>query len=373
MRAHSSAGTSVLGDGAGLRHAALSPAWKQANLVELLTHSFGSTSSGGRIRSSSSTRSSAALSTRRSMWSNETPRTARPLSCCWRPARRRRVRRCTSSASPRRPTRSWSRPCAERPSGSLAEGAAEAAVGYLSRALDEQIDPAARAEVLVGSLLERRTSGPARPTTCGPVSSSSQAARRGAVALELGRALWFLNRSSNALAVFEQALDEFDRKRDPDLYELILAELISSAWSEAQTFPVAEARIGELDLKALHGGLGSEILLATLAHYEYRLGLRREHAIELARRALARVVGERLARVLYDTVVVLARAGLLDEAGSILDQAVAQARRRGDVFNVAFMLLWRGRWHACHGDLRAAVVDLREALDLCVAHGLLVA
>jgi len=37
----------------------------------------------------------------------------------------------------------------------------------------------------------------------------------------------------------------------------------------------------------LYGGLGSEILLATMAHYEYRLGLRRERAIELARRALA--------------------------------------------------------------------------------------
>jgi DNA-binding NarL/FixJ family response regulator len=259
---------------------------------------------------------------------------------------------------------------------SLAEGAADAAVGYLSRALDEQIDPAARAEVLVElGLAERRTSGPAAADHLrAGLELLADPARRGAVALELGRALWFMNRSSNALAVFERALDEVDRKRDPDLYELLLAELISSAWSEAQTFPIAEARIGELDLEALHGGLGSEILLATLAHYEYRLGLRREYAIELARRALA--PGNLLASgslAFYDTVVVLARAGLLDEAISILDQAVAQARRRGDVFNVAFMLLWRGRWQTYHGDLRAAVADLREALDLCVAHGLLVA
>ena len=51
------------------------------------------------------------------------------------------------------------RQAAER---SLAQGAAEAAVGYLTRALDEQIDPAARAEVLVElGLAERRTNGPA--------------------------------------------------------------------------------------------------------------------------------------------------------------------------------------------------------------------
>ena len=265
------------------------------------------------------------------------------------------------------------RQAAER---SLAEGAAETAVGYLSRALDEQIDPAARAEVLVElGFAERRTSGPAAADHLrAGLELLADPARRGAVALELGRALWFTNRSRDALEVFERALDEVDRKRDPDLYELLLAELISSAWSDARTFPIAEARIGELDLEALHGGLGSEILLATLAHYEYRLGLRREHAIELTRRALA--PGNLLASgslAFYDTVVVLARAGLLDEAVSILDEAVAQARRRGDVFNVAFMLLWRGRWQTHRGDLRAAVADLREALDLCVAHGLLVA
>ena len=69
----------------------------------------------------------------------------------------------------------------------------------------------------------------------------------------------------------------------------------------------------------------------------------------------------------------LPRSGLLDEAVSIFDQAVAQARRRGDIFNVAFMLMWRGHCQTRRGDLRAAVADLREAIDLCVAHGMLVA
>jgi DNA-binding CsgD family transcriptional regulator len=35
------------------------------------------------------------------------------------------------------------------------------------------------------------------------------------------------------------------------------------------------------------------------------------------------------------------------------------------------MLVWRGRCQTRRGDLRAAVADLREALDLCVAHGVL--
>src|SRR5262249_30473356 len=197
--------------------------------------------------------------------------------------------------------------------------------------------------------------------------------RRCEVALELGRALWFTDRIGDALAVFEQALHEVDRKEDPDLYERLVAELISSAWWHPQTYPTAEAPIAEVGLDALHGGLGSEILLATMAHYEYRLALHRELAVELARRALAS--GNLLASgsiAFYYALNVLPRAGLLDEGVSILNQAVAQARRRGDVFNVAFILLWRGKHQTHRGDLRAAVADLREAIDLSVAHGMLV-
>jgi DNA-binding CsgD family transcriptional regulator len=264
------------------------------------------------------------------------------------------------------------RQAAER---SLAQGAAEAAVGYLTRALQEQIDPAAQAEVLVElGFAERRTNGPAAADHLrAALQLLTDRPRRCAVALELGRALWYTDRIADALEVFEQALDEVDRNRNPDVYEQLLAELISSAWWDAQTCPIAEARIGEVDLDALHGGLGSERLLATMAHYEYRLGVRRELAIELARRALA--PGNLLASgstTFYYAVNVLPRSGLLDEAVPILNQAVAQARRRGDIPNVAFALMWRGKHQTQRGDLRAAVADLREATDLSVAHGVLV-
>jgi hypothetical protein len=146
------------------------------------------------------------------------------------------------------------------------------------------------------------------------------------------------------------------------------------AWWDAECYPIAEARISELDLDTLRRGLGTEILLESKAHYEYRLGLRRELAIELARRALA--PGKMLASgslAFCYTVTVQPRAGLLEEAVSIFNQAIAQTRRRGDIFNVAFMLMWRGHCQTRRGNLRAAVADLREAMDLSVAHGMLVA
>ena len=285
----------------------------------------------------------------------------------------RRVRRGTSCrVAPRADSFvvSTLRQAAER---SLAQGAAEAAVGYLTRALDEQMDPAVRAEVLVElGLAERRTNGPAAADHLrAGLRLLADPTRRCTVSLELGRALWFTDRIADALAVFEQALDEVDRKRDPDLYELLVAELISSAWWDAQTYPIAEATIGELDLDALKAGLGSEILLGTMAHYEYRLGLRREHAIELARRALApgNLPASGSLAFIY-AAMVLRGAGLPGEAISTFNHAIAQARRRGDIFNVAFMLMWRGQCQTDRGDLRAAVADLREAIELSVAHGM---
>src|SRR5215472_6205558 len=245
------------------------------------------------------------------------------------------------------------RQAAER---SLAQGAADAAVGYLARALQEQLDPAARAEVLVElGFAERRTNGPAAADHLrAGLELLTDPTRRGEVALELGRALWFTDRIADALAVFERALGEVDRERDPDLYELLMAELISSAWWNTRTFPIAEAAIGELDLDALHGGLGSAILLA--------------------RRALAsgNLLASGSIAFIY-AVNALFRSGLLDEAVPIFNQAVAQAYGRGDIFNLGYLLLWRGKCQTDRGDLRAAVADLREAIELSAAHGTRVA
>jgi DNA-binding CsgD family transcriptional regulator len=258
---------------------------------------------------------------------------------------------------------------------SLAQGAAEPAVEYLTRAVGEQVDPSVRAELLVElGFAEQRTNDPAAAEHLrAALELLPDRSRRCTVALKLGRALWYSDRIPDALAVFEQALGEVDRNRDPDLYEQLLAELISSAWWDAQTCPIAEARSREVDLDSLHGGLGSERLLATIAHHEYRLGVDRELAVELARRALA--PGNLLASgstSFYYAVNVLPRSGFIEEAVAVLDRAVAQARRRGDIPNVTFSLMWRGKHQTERGDLRSAVADLREAVDLSVAHGVLV-
>src|SRR5262249_24107661 len=84
-----------------------------------------------------------------------------------------------------------------------AQGAADAARGLLSRALDEQTDSPVRAEVLLElGLAERRTNGPAAADHLrDALELLADPSRRCAVALELGRALWFTYRIGDALVV----------------------------------------------------------------------------------------------------------------------------------------------------------------------------
>jgi DNA-binding CsgD family transcriptional regulator len=259
---------------------------------------------------------------------------------------------------------------------SLAQGAADASIEYLTRALDEQCDPEKRAEVLAElGFAERRINALAASDHLrAGLERLSGPDRRGDVALELGRALWFSDRLPEALAVFQEALQEVDRKRYPDLYERLVAELITAAWWQPETYPIAEAAIQQLDIDSLHGGFGSELLLATMSHYEYRLGADRDRAVELARRALAS------GTLLTSGVVALAYAteafpiaGLLDDALAVYRDRLMEARRRGDILDIALTFMWRGQCQTFRGDLGAALADLREAFDLIVQHDVRVA
>jgi DNA-binding CsgD family transcriptional regulator len=259
----------------------------------------------------------------------------------------------------------------------LAEGAADVAVGYLGRALDERTDASTRAELLVElGLAERLTNGPAAAQHLEQaLALAEEPAARGEIALELGRALWFTGRTVEALDVFQSALEQLDREGELDLAERLEAELVSAAWWEPQTHDVAAERLEALDVDALHGGPGSELLLANAAGWENRLARDRARSERLTRRALAsgRLEAAGAAGFAYAAASLMV-IGDFDDALAVYDRAVTDARRRGDVFHLAAMpLLWRGRCLALRGDLPAALADLREALDLADEHAVHVA
>ena len=251
------------------------------------------------------------------------------------------MRRDASCASPHGQTRSWSRRSAKRPSArSPGRGRGR---GRISEPSARGADRSGhRAEVLVElGLAERRTNGPAAADHLGAGSSSSPTGRGAARSRSSWPALWFTDRIGDALAVCQQALDEVDRQRDPDLYELLVAELISSAWWDGR--PIhrpsndRRARPGcaprwprQRDPARDDGALRVPAVPAPRARNR-------------ARQASARArepVGERLDRFLL-AAMALPQSGLLHEAVSIFDHAVAQALGAGHLQR-PFMLMWRG-------------------------------
>ena len=259
-------------------------------------------------------------------------------------------------------------------SRALAQGAAEAAVGYLTRALEEQLDPAVRAEVLVElGLAERRTNRCRGRPPAGRSRLLADPGGRGAVALELGRASGSPTGSRLPLPSSSGRSTRSTGSAIRTSHELLLAELAASAWWDPQTSSIAEARLGDSTCAR-----STEASAATSCSRPWRItrvpaGLHRDARIPLAGARSRPGTCWRAGRCILRAVVVLARAGLLDEHVRSSTTRSRRPRRRGDVFNVAFMLVWRGFCQTRRGDLRAAVADLREAMDLGVAHGLLMA
>jgi DNA-binding CsgD family transcriptional regulator len=252
----------------------------------------------------------------------------------------------------------------------LGQGAADAATGYLERALAEGLDQTTRAEVLVElGLAERLIDGPAAATHLAEgLALLTNPERRAEVALELGSTLFYLNRIGETIALFQGAVGETSRAEHPDLHERLEAELISAAWWTPETLPLAQTHLAALDPESLHGGPGSDYLLAALAFYEVRLAESRDAAVTFARRALAsgRLVETGDLALLY-AAFALSRAGLFDQALAVYDASLAAAKRRGDVFRAAPILAFRGSTKMLGGDLNAALADLRDGMELTIA------
>ena len=160
---------------------------------------------------------------------------------------------------------------------------------------------------------------------------------------------------------------ETSRTELPDLHERLEAELIASAWWTPETFPLAQERLAALDLDALHGGFGSDLLLADAPFYQGRLAADREAATRgRARRArLGRARRERRARLPLRRVRARQRRALLDEAIAAYD-AAPRGRAGAATSSGGTLHAFRGRAKMLRGDLEAALADLREGLELIV-------
>jgi class 3 adenylate cyclase/DNA-binding CsgD family transcriptional regulator len=188
--------------------------------------------------------------------------------------------------------------------------------------------------------------------------------RRARISIELGRSLLRANRHEDAIAAFRKGRDVIG-DGDPDLAESILSELINAAWWVPEHVPIAEGELAQVDPSALHGGVGSDLLLAALAYQETRRGENRERALELVRTALAPQRLDLLGtRGLHLAAYVLTMAGYPDEALAVYDRVLRAAYARGDNVLASACALFRAYTQLRRGDLAAVESDLFRFSEL---------
>jgi DNA-binding CsgD family transcriptional regulator len=248
----------------------------------------------------------------------------------------------------------------------LASGAYTTAVDYLRRALAEPPEAEEQFEVLLElGLAERRTGAPdAVDRLQAAMQSASEPTRRARAGLEYGRTLFYANRLADAVTVLRETSDAL-ADTDPDLNERFDAEIIGAARWIADYYPVAAERLAAIDETDLFGGGGSAQLLSALAVDEAVRCGSREQTTRRARQALAMGVLQDEDAIGYQHAVnALFMAGETEEACAAYEQAVQQARLRGDPFALSNLLGFLAYVRLGLGRLLDAEADLREGLEL---------
>jgi len=243
---------------------------------------------------------------------------------------------------------------------SVAQGAPEAAVEYLQRALREPPPAPHRSEVLreLGVAETRIFKAESAAEHLGrAVAESAEITQSPALVLEYTHALTLLALQATETVALLETLSERVRD-DPPLHERVTARLMIAGHYEPELYPLVRRQWDALRTEQKHR-LSAAPLLAVGAVEEARRGIDRDHAIELAERALRGQVTDS-ADALYglNALYTLILAGRPDLAMPAFAEAIERSRRSGDRFATAFVHLFRGRLHAECGDLFAAEDDL---------------
>jgi class 3 adenylate cyclase/DNA-binding CsgD family transcriptional regulator len=248
----------------------------------------------------------------------------------------------------------------------LHRGSSDVAVSVLRRALDEPPRDAQYGEVVraLGMAERLLDNDEAILYLTKAFELIAEPRRRARIGIELGRSLTRGNRHAEAIDAFRRAREVLGSE-DPDLAESTTSELINAAWWHPEHVEVALAELAEVDEASLHGGVGSDLLRATLAYLETRRGESRERALTLARAALAPQRIDLLGtRALHLATYTLTMAGYPDESLAVYDRVLRAAYARGDNVLASSSALFRAYTQLRRGDLAAVASDLFRFSEL---------
>ena len=243
------------------------------------------------------------------------------------------------------------------------KGGADSAVAYLRRALDEPPAPSQVGRLLIDlGLAEWLTNGPAAAEHLEQGYAKLEDPVERALAAEpLGRALLFTARAEHGAQIARDALAQLPPGND-DLRDRLEAFVLVTTFFGVNPHE---------DLQRLHGfappppgaPAGRKMLAGVAALTNTYAGGPVADSVALCHAALE---GNSLLEAdngLLSTapMVTLAFADRYDEALAGWEAATADGHRRGSLFSVSSIHLWRGFTHLWHGDLREAESMLAQA------------
>jgi DNA-binding CsgD family transcriptional regulator len=244
----------------------------------------------------------------------------------------------------------------------IASGSPEAAVAYLRRALEEPPAQQDRLDVLLRL-------GVTELSTC--VLSGSEhlrqafeelddIAQRPDVSFAYARSLIMLGTQERKALDLLQQISDVIRERDPALHWRLEALVIIAAQYDPTRHRLAAERLARVRLAEPESGLRSGALLAACASEETREGVSLARAVSYAERALASGALERGEEIFaLHALLALTLAGKTEEATRAYAAAIADMRKRGNLFNLSALHLFRGLLRLHCGELLAAEEDIR--------------
>jgi DNA-binding CsgD family transcriptional regulator len=240
---------------------------------------------------------------------------------------------------------------------SHSQGAPEAAVAYLQRALREPPASADRADVLgelgIAETDAFQAAGAAEHLRESLAHLDDVTRRPDLVLAYVSSVSTDAASTQEAFQLLEQLSDRTRNNRN--LHERVEAQLVIAAHYDPALYPSARQRWDAIDERDATNPIEAGTLLATGAYEEARRGIRRERAVELARRAVASGVANTRERLYFlNAIYGLTLAGHFDEAAAALNEAIERSRHAGDRLAAHAFSLWSARVRTERGDLLAA-------------------
>ena len=244
------------------------------------------------------------------------------------------------------------------------KGAPDSAVAYLERALAEPPNEERRTLVLYElGMAEGLTRGPASAQHLrAAYDRLTDPVERAKLAETLGRTLLFTGEAEAGAALARRARAELGDRDDELSRRLEALELVAVLFGAGDADDLR--RLEPYRTPQPGASLGTKMLMSLAAlHWSYSGG----PADDCAALALSALEGRELiaadnALMSVSAIFTLSLADV-EEAADIWEEAVAEAHRRGSLFSMASINLWRGATGFYRGELIEAEQMLRTALD----------